>query len=154
MKRLIALICLIATPALADMAPRPGWSVTPTGKPYDALLEATRDAITAEGLFVVTQAGPTEAAARRGIEIPGNRVIGAFNNDYAVRVLRLSTPAMIEAPIRFYVTETPGGTATLSYKRPSTVFAPYFDEAGPGLAQIAAELDATFAEIAARAVAD
>ena len=154
MLRLITLICLVATPALAEMAPRPGWSVTPTAKPYDALVEATRDAITANGLFVVTQAGPTEAAARRGIEIPGNRVIGAFNNDYAVRVLGLSTPAMIEAPIRFYVTEQPDGTATLSYKLPSTVFSPYVEEAGPELAQIAAELDATFAEIAAAATAE
>jgi len=154
MLRLIALILFAAPPALAEMAPRPGWSVTATAKPYDALVEATRDAITAEGLFVVTQAGPTEAAARRGIEIPGNRVIGAFNNDYAVRILSLSTPAMIEAPIRFYVTENPDGTATLSYKQPSTVFAPYVEAAGPGLSEIAAELDAAFAEIAARATAD
>ena len=156
MLRLLALVLILTAPvpAGAEMAQRPGWAVTPTAKPYDALVAATRDAITAGGLFVVTQAGPTEAAARRGIEIPGNRVIGAFNNDYAVRVLRLSTPAMIEAPIRFYVTEQPDGTGTLSYKLPSTVFAPYVDEAGPGLAQIAAELDGIFAEIAAVAAAD
>ncbi len=156
MLRLIALIWLVALPtlAIAEMAARPGWSVTPTAKTYDDLVQATGDAVTAGGLAVVTQAGPTQAAARRGIEIPGNRVIGAFNNDYAVRILRLSTPAMIEAPIRFYVTEDSDGTATLSYKLPSTVLAPYVDEAGPELADIAAELDAAFAEIAAIATAD
>lgn len=156
MLRLIALIWLVALPtlAIAEMAPRPGWSVAPTAKTYDDLVQATSDAVTAGGLAVVTQAGPTQAAARRGIEIPGNRVIGAFNNDYAVRILRLSTPAMIEAPIRFYVTEDADGTATLSYKLPSTVLAPYVDEAGPELADIAAELDAAFAEIAAIATAD
>ena len=61
---------------------------------------------------VVTQAGPTQAAASRGITIPGNRVIGVFNNDFAVNILALSTAAMIEAPIRFYVTEGADGTAT------------------------------------------
>ena len=36
-----------------------------------------------------------------GIEIPENRVVGVFNNDYAVRILDMSTAAMIEAPLRF-----------------------------------------------------
>ena len=58
---------------------------------------------------------------------------------------------MIEAPLRFYLTENTDGTATLSYKLPSAVFAPYTGEAGPDLASAAAELDALFAEIAAAA---
>ena len=87
----------------------------------------------------------------RGITIPGNRVIGVFNNVYAVKVLSLSTAAMIEAPIRFYVTENADGTATLAYKTPSFVFAPYFAEGGAELEAVAAELDAKFAAIAARA---
>lgn len=136
----------------ADLAERDGWAVYATGKSYDELVDATRSAIKSNGLIVVTQAGPTGAAANRGITIPGNRVIGAFNNDYAVRVLSTSTAAMIEAPIRFYVTENSDGTATLSYKLPSTVFAPYSDEGGSELAAIASELDARFADIAADAV--
>ena len=78
-------------------------------------------------------------------------MIGVFNNDFAVRVLATSTAAMIEAPIRFYVTENADGTATLSYKLPSTVFAPYLDESGADLAALAAELDRHFAAIAAQA---
>ena len=78
-------------------------------------------------------------------------MIGVFNNDFAVRVLATSTAAMIEAPIRFYVTENADGTATLSYKLPSTVFAPYLDEGGADLAALAAELDRHFAAIAAQA---
>jgi uncharacterized protein (DUF302 family) len=74
-----------------------------------------------------------------------------FNNDYAVRILGLSTAAMIEAPVRFYVTEEPDGTATLSWKMPSVVFAPYLDEGGDALAAIAEELDAKFDTIASRA---
>jgi len=103
-------------------------------------------------MAVVTQAGPTGAARNRGITIPGNRVIGIFNNIYAVRILELSTAAMIEAPIRMYVTENADGTATLSYKTPSTVFAPYMAEADADLATAAAELDVIFQSIAADAV--
>ena len=55
---------------------------------------------------------------------------------------------MIEAPLRFYVTENADGTATVSYKTPSEVFAPYLDEGGAELAAAAAELDQIFARIA------
>ena len=157
MRALALILCFLATPVLAqdvaDLAPRDGWAVQVTDHGFDALVERTRQAIRDNGLAVVTQAGPTGAAANRGIEIPGNRVIGAFNNVFAVRILRLSTAAMIEAPLRFYVTENADGSATLSYKLPSAVFAPYIDEAGPDLAAAAAELDAIFAEIASAAEA-
>ncbi|NOE26496.1 DUF302 domain-containing protein [Ruegeria sp. HKCCD6157] len=151
MKAFIPLLCLIALPLWAQNAPE-GWAVYPTQKPYAELVDATKAAIKENGLIVVTQAGPTKAAAARGISIPGNRVIGAFNNDYAVRVLGTSVHAMIEAPIRFYVTENKDGTANLSYKTPSFVFAPYAWEGGQNLMDIAAELDSTFQSIAERAV--
>ena len=82
-----------------------------------------------------------------GEPIPGNRVVGVYRNDFAVRAVRLFPAAMIEAPIRFYVTEDSDGTATLSWKTPSLVFAPSVDEAGPDLAAMAAELDAIFEAI-------
>jgi uncharacterized protein (DUF302 family) len=148
---LLAIILAIipARPAWATgLDKRIGWEVHQTEKPYDALLRDVLVAVKAEGLIVVTQAGPTRAAAARGISIPGNRVIGVFNNDYAVRVLTLSTAAMIEAPIRLYVTEGGDGTASLSYKKPSHVFTPYLNEGGTQLMQIAAELDQRFAAIA------
>ena len=147
-----AALCMSVIPALAEMAPRPGWSVTPTAKDFATLVDAVKSAAKANQMGVVTQAGPTGAARKRGIDIPGNRVIGLFNNVYAVDILRLSTAAMIEAPIRMYVTENPDGTATLSYKLPSTVFAPYTEEAGQELARLADELDTIFAAISAQAV--
>lgn len=137
-----------ATLAQAEMAPRGGWSVTQTDKSYDQLIADVKTAAKANKMGVVTQAGPTGAAKARGITIPGNRVIGLFNNVYAVNILNLSTAAMIEAPVRVYVTENSDGSATLSYKLPSTVFAPYLDEAGPELATLAGELDTIFAAIA------
>lgn len=152
---LVLLILAISHPTQAQtqvtppgISKLPGWQVHQTDKSYDQLLDDLKAAVKTEGLIVVTQAGPTKAAAARGITIPGNRVIGVFNNDYAVRVLALSTAAMIEAPIRFYVTETMDGHATLSYKTPSHVFTPYLREGGTGLVQIARELDQRFAAIA------
>ncbi|NVO55787.1 DUF302 domain-containing protein [Rhodobacteraceae bacterium B1Z28] len=151
MKALWAIACLLVTPAWAD-EPLSGWAVFQTDKSYEELVTDTKAAVKDNGLIVVTQAGPTKAAAARGITIPGNLVIGAFNNDYAVRVLETSTAAMIEAPIRFYVTENNDGTATLSYKTPSFVFAPYVYEGGKTLTDIASELDTKFQDVAETAV--
>jgi len=138
--------------AQTDMAPREGWTVYPSEKPYAELVEAVKAAAGTHKLGVVTEAGPTETARARGVEIPGNRVIGLFNNLYAVRILNLSTPAMIEAPIRVYVTENSDGSATLSYKLPSAVFAPYAEEAGAELTIAAAELDLIFEALVQDAV--
>lgn len=149
--RLIVIILsfFFSLPAAAgELQKHPGWEVIQTQKTYNVLLQDVRAAVTSAGLVVVTQAGPTKAAAARGIQIPGNRILGVFNNDYAVRVLALSLAAMIEAPIRLYVTENSDGYANLSYKKPSYVFAPYQSEGGSALMRIAAELDKKFATIA------
>ncbi|WP_373190625.1 DUF302 domain-containing protein [Halomonas sp.] len=146
------LVLMVAAPVSAEPHwPDQGWQVTPTSLAYDDLLEALREAVEAEGMFVVTEAGPTEAAANRGITLPGNRVVGVFRNDYAVRILRLSVPAMIEAPMRFYVTENDDGSATLSWKTPTHLLEPYVDAAGEELETVGRELDTLFAAIAQRA---
>lgn len=143
------LISVIASAGFAQGIPaRDGWVVLDTSKSYTELISALKSAVKTNKMGVVTQAGPTKAAAGRGITIPGNRVIGVFNNDFAVKVLETSTAAMIEAPIRFYITENADGTATLSYKTPSHVFAPYTPEGGERLVALAAELDSRFAAIA------
>jgi uncharacterized protein (DUF302 family) len=147
-----ALILLTASTAFA-MEPREGWAVAPSAKGYAELLDDLKAAVTAGKMGLVTEAGPTEAAAKQGVTIPGNRVVGVFRPDFAIRALRASEAAMIEAPIRFYVTENADGTATLSYKTPSFVFAPYMAEGGDDLRAVASELDAIFAAIAAQALA-
>ena len=149
---LAATICLVGAANAEPLAPRDGWAVMPTSKSYKQLISDVVAATKANKMGVVTQAGPTRAAANRGITIPGNRVIGIFNNDFAVKILSLSTAAMIEAPVRMYVTENEDETATLAYKLPSFVFAPYMEEGGAELADLAAALDERFAAIAAAAV--
>ncbi len=151
MTRLIAAFSLLFWGVVAHaqaLEPRDGWVVMPSEKPFDVLLDDLKAAVSDNKMAVVTQAGPTGAAANRGITIPNNRVVGVFNNIFAVRILELSTAAMIEAPIRFYVTDDADGNATLSYKTPSFVFSPYMGEAGADLTAAAAELDAIFLAIA------
>ena len=61
----------------------------------------------------------------------------------------IDIPAGIEAPIRFYITENADKTATLTYRTPSSLFAPY---GSADLDTMARELDGIFAAIAKDAV--
>ncbi len=149
-----AFFALFTSSAFADsVAPRDGWAVYDTAHSYPDLIDRVKAEVKAEpGVGVVTQAGPTGAAKKLGVTIPGNRVIGVYGPQFAIRAVGLSVPAMIEAPIRMYVTEDSDGAATLSYKTPTLVFSPYFDEGGDELRALAAELDGKFKAIAERAV--
>lgn len=150
MRLLLALLLSLwsVTAAAESVTPRDGWVVMQSDKAFDVLLDDLKSAVRANKMGVVTQAGPTGAAANRGITIPNNRVVGVFNNVFAVRILGLSPAAMIEAPIRIYLTEDDAGHATLSYKTPTLVFSPYVAEAGDDLIAASTELDAIFLAIA------
>ncbi|WP_349367789.1 DUF302 domain-containing protein [Salinarimonas sp.] len=130
-----------------------GWVVIETPHGFEALSARLDEAVRANEMGLVTRASASDGARGQGIEIPGNRVVGVFRNDFARRMLEASVPAGIEAPIRFYLTENPDGSATLSYAPPSLVFAPYLDAAGPDLRAVAEELDDVFGEIAEDATA-
>ncbi|MEO1330950.1 MAG: DUF302 domain-containing protein [Pseudomonadota bacterium] len=142
-------------PVLAEpsVTPREGWVVRETDYEFDALLDRLSDAVKAEKMLRLYVASASRGAKGRGIDIPGNAVMGVYRNDFAVRMLEASVDAGVEAPIIFYVTEDADGGATLSYKTPSLVFAPYMDQGGDKLRALAADLDAKFAAIAERAVA-
>lgn len=148
----IGLGLLAARPAAADLeaSALPGWRVLHTGFSYAALVARLDDAIKAGEMGVVSRASASMGAKRAlGRRIPGNMVIGIFRPDYAMRMLDASIAAGIEAPLRFYITENADGTATLSYKLPSAVFAPY--TGGAGLETLAAELDRVLGAIADQA---
>lgn len=101
-----------------------------------------------KGRAPVGYCGPSGAASvgvdGRGVKIPGNAVLMVFRNDYAVRMLEASVPAGIEAPLRIDVTENDDATASLTYRKPSAVFAPYRSAA---LDAMARELDILFDDI-------
>jgi len=103
-----------------------------------------KKAIADNKMGLVAQASASQGAAARGAKIPGNAVLMVFRNDYAVRMLAASVPAGIEAPLRLYVTENSDGTASITYRRPSAVFAPY---GSARLDAMASELDPIFEKI-------
>ncbi len=140
-----------ATAAQEWSAP-PGWEVAKTRHSYANLIARLDAAVKANKMGLVTRASATLGAKKLGKTIPGNMVIGVYHPRFAVRMLEASIPAGIEAPIRFYVTENADGTATLSYKTPTAVFAPYAD-GGEKLTAMARELNAIFAKIAKEATA-
>lgn len=129
----------------ANDAPYPGTIVVATKQSFDQLWTSLEAAIKANNMGIVGRASASRGAAGRGVKIPGNLVIGVYRNDYAVRMLAASVAAGIEAPLRFYVTEGADGTATLTYRRPSAVFAPY---ESPALDEMAQELDRIWQKIA------
>jgi uncharacterized protein (DUF302 family) len=113
---------------------------------FEALVERLKGAIQANKMGLVTQACASCGAAKRGVTIPGNMVLGVYRNDFAVRMLEASVASGIEAPIRFYVTEGDDGTASLTYRLPSAVFAPY---GNAELDAMATEMDAIWTDIIA-----
>ncbi|NIA68799.1 DUF302 domain-containing protein [Pelagibius litoralis] len=142
---------LLFSPPLAAAAELPGWKVMKTAHSYPVLVERLEQAIADNKMGLVSRASATLGAKRMlDKTIPGNMVIGVYRPDFAVRMLEVSLAAGIEAPIRFYVTENADGSADLSYKTPSAVFAPYAD-GGAALKTLAVELDEIFAKIAAQA---
>ena len=72
-------------------------------------------------------------------------VIGVYHPRFAVRMLKVSVPAGIKAPIRFYITEYADKTASLTYRTPSSIFSP---SESSYLDAIARELDSIFSSIA------
>ncbi|NMG16099.1 DUF302 domain-containing protein [Aromatoleum bremense] len=139
---LAALASLLAP--LAGAAPTNGLRTIATSHSFPALQERLERAVEKHGLAVVAAASASRGAAARGVKIPGNSVVMVFRNDYAVRMLEASVPAGIEAPLRYYVTENADGTATLSWRTPTSVFGPYGSERLDALAR---ELDPIFEAI-------
>jgi uncharacterized protein (DUF302 family) len=149
-RRFVALILAVSAAGASLAAEPPGFRSVRSAQSFDALVSRVEDAVRRNGLAVLFTASASRGAAARGVKIPGNAVVMAFRNDYAVRLLGASTAAGIEAPLRLYVTENADGTASLSYRSPSAVFAPYGDD--EALRGIAAELDGVFEAIARDAV--
>jgi uncharacterized protein (DUF302 family) len=139
---------LLPTEVNAGDTPHPGTTVIDTDVPFATFEDRLRQAIRENRMGIVAEASATRGAQSIGVTIPGNAVIMVFRPDFAVRMLKASVPAGIEAPLRLYLTEAGDGTATLTYRRPSSVFAPY---GNAELDAMAGELDGIFAKIVADA---
>jgi uncharacterized protein (DUF302 family) len=147
---LLTVLTMALPPISVRAAALPETISITTKRGFDELVAAVEQAVEKHGLLRIATASASRAAAARGITIPGNAVVLAFSNPYALRLLAASVPAGIEAPMRFYVTEAADGTAALTYAKPSNVLAPYGDAR---LDELGRELDALFAAIAQDALA-
>jgi uncharacterized protein (DUF302 family) len=117
--------------------------------PFVKVADALEQAVAAQKMVLVCRANAQQGAAARGVTIGGNQVFMVFRNDFAVRLIKADPRAAYEAPIRIYLYENPDGTATVSYVRPSTLFAPYTH---PEIRAVGSELDPIFKAIVDQAL--
>lgn len=154
-KTLVVVLALATSFTAVQAGELPGWKSFPTRHDYATLIKRVEQAAKAHKIGIVARASATVGARKvLNRKIPGNMVIGLYHPRFAVRMLAASIPAGIEAPIRVYITENGDGTATLSYKTPSHVFAPYMKDAKPDLKKLADELDGLFASLVKQAVGE
>jgi len=133
--------------ASGDMAIS-GTKIIETGQPFNSYLKKLKSAIRANKMGIVAEACATCGAKAIGVTIPGNRVVMIFNPNFAVRMLKASEAAGIEAPLRLYITENTDKTAKLTYRTATAVFGVY---KVPALDKMAKELDQIIAKIVAQA---
>lgn len=140
------LMLALASPAAfaQSAAAPPGTRTVASAHGFDALAARLEKAIESNKMGLVAQASASRGAGARGVKIRGNLVLMVFRNDYAVRMLAASVPAGIEAPLRIYVTEGANGKASVTWRAPSAVFAPY---GSAELNAMARELDPVFEKI-------
>ncbi len=139
------LTAAIATGASAEIAtPYSGTKVIDTGVAFSTYYKKLKAAISANKMGIVGTACATCGARAIGVTIAENRVLMIFAPQFAVRMLKASVAAGIEAPVRLYVTENADGTARLTYRKPSHVFGAYKVKE---LDDMARELDVIFETI-------
>ena len=150
--RIILICCvglLLALPARAENpTPYSGMRTVETGRTFAAYVDNLKKAIRGNRMGIVAHACATCGAKAIGVTIPGNHVVMIFHPRFAVRMLKASVAAGIEAPIRLYLTEKSDGTARLTYRLPSHIFGAY---EVPVLDEMAKELDGIVAKIVADA---
>jgi uncharacterized protein (DUF302 family) len=144
---MIALILVARPPAVLA---QDGKVVLTSKAPFAKVAATLEKAIADQGLGLVCHTDPQQAAAARGVKIPGNQAFLVFTNAFVVRLINADPRAAYEAPIRIYLYENRDGTATLTYVKPSALLKPY---AHPEVQKVGAELDPIFEKIATQALA-
>ena len=149
----ILLVCslalLLAWPVRAgNPTPYSGMRTVETDIPFAAYVDRLKGAVRSNKMGIVAHACATCGAKAIGVTIPGNHVVMIYHPRFAVRMLKASVAAGIEAPLRLYLTENADGTASLTYRLPSHTFGAY---QVPALDAMGKELDQIVAKIVADA---
>ena len=110
---------------------------------FDETVETLRAAIIEADMMVLHEIDTQAIVRRGGIPIAGVRQLLYFHPRWMKIVVETAPDAVIEAPLKFVIRETPDGTQC-NYSWPSQTFGRY-----AGLEQMAGELDEIARQIAA-----
>ena len=116
---------------------------------FPAVLDALRESIKSDGLWVLHEIDPQAILSRAGLVIGVARQILFFHPKLMVRLLQADPAALLEAPLKFAVMELADGTVSVRWFDPAVAFARY---GNPALAALGQELAATCERIAAAAL--
>lgn len=148
LKKLIAaavVACAMTAVARAEVStPHSGMQVVQTSIPFNQYSTKLQAAVRKHGMTLVGVGCASCGARSLGVIVPGNRVFMIFNRYFATQVLKASTAASIEAPIRLLVTENSVGHAVVTYRLPSHTFGEY---GVPALDSVGKHLDVAVTNI-------
>jgi uncharacterized protein (DUF302 family) len=135
---------------LPDKDERMSKDLVQAASPYDCdeTVERLKAAVAAVPMGLVAHINGQANAAKKGLTVDCDQILEVFRPDFAVRVWTARKEAGLDIPLRLHIYVRDGRT-TVTYRRPSRVFAPY---GHPDLDTLGAELDTLFAEIVARAL--
>lgn len=109
--------------------------------PFGRVVEALASGVEESGMLLVADIDVQKNAAKRGLEIGGNRILEIFRPDYAIKVWEMEIEAGVDIPIRVHVHEDDEGRVTARYCPPSEVLSRHGNDE---LTDFGAELDPVF----------
>jgi uncharacterized protein (DUF302 family) len=113
------------------------------------VVERLERAIEAVGLWVLGHVDAQAFVRRGGYALQGTVQILAFHPKFMVRLLEADPGALLGAPLKFAVVETPDGNVTVTWADHAAAFARYDN---PALANLGQELAALSEAVATRAL--
>lgn len=122
--------------------PVEGHAAWVAGYPFEETLERLRAGIAAEALWVIAEVDPQMLLRRGGFAIPPVRQVLYFHPRYMARLLATNAAAVVEAPLKFVVMASAGGTI-VRCPEPAAALGRY-----EGLGELGAELGALAHRIA------
>lgn len=112
--------------------------------PFDEVVEGIIAGIEASGMLLVADIDVRRNAAKKGIELTGNRILEVFRPDYAARIWGMEIEAGVDIPIRIHIHEDESGGVAARYRTPLEVLSRHGNDE---LTLFAAELDPVFEKI-------
>ncbi len=116
---------------------------------FDDVLSSLATEIDRAGLRLLQEIDVRKALAGAGRLTGGFRLLFFFHPALVIRVISADVSAMVEAPLKLVVAESPDGTVSLRIAEPLTAFGRY---GNPALVELGTELSATVRRIVAASI--